>query len=125
MERVSPTISETPLEEPATQPDEAVLCAACAHALTHRSKAIDVGGAHEHTFRNPAGYSYHVLCYTEASGSHRVGIPASEASWFAGYDWCFAICGQCHEHVGWWYVPREKEKTSFAGLIATRLIRSR
>src|SRR5205085_7370040 len=32
-------------------------CSACAHEATRRTLAIEVGGAHVRTFRNPAGWS--------------------------------------------------------------------
>lgn len=82
---------------------------------------MEVNGAHEHTFRNPAGYSFHVVCYSEAPGSLRAGEPTSLASWFPGYEWCYALCGECHTHLGWWFESRDE--ASFAGLIATRLVR--
>lgn len=96
-----------------------VLCAGCQHPVTSPGQAIDMGGAHEHTFRNPAAYSFHVLCYAEAPGAIVVGDPTPEASWFGGYAWSFALCGRCQQHLGWRYVgPR-----TFFGLIATRLLR--
>lgn len=93
-----------------------VRCKKCAHDVT---KAEHAAQPHEHTFRNPAGYSFHVLCYSEAAGAGDVGIPTTEACWFPGYAWTFAICRQCNEHLGWWYTGEKR----FAGLIATRLIR--
>lgn len=96
-----------------------VLCSSCQHALTSPKHAIEMGGAHEHTFRNPVAYSYHVLCYSEAPGCLRVGEPTSEASWFPGCAWSFALCGGCQQHVGCHYVGAR----SFFGLIATRLLR--
>jgi hypothetical protein len=60
-----------------------------------------------------------VLCFSEAPGAADVGDATSEASWFPGYAWTFAICQKCHNHLGWWYNGKDR----FAGLIATRLIR--
>ncbi|MBX9567639.1 MAG: hypothetical protein K2X77_02035 [Candidatus Obscuribacterales bacterium] len=93
-----------------------VRCRNCENEVTDPSWAIE---PHEHTFRNPAGYSFHVLCYGDAPGTFEAGEPTSDASWFAGYQWTFAICAQCHNHLGWWYTGKNR----FAGLIATRLIR--
>lgn len=94
-----------------------VRCKNCGYTITSPSFEIQ---PHEHTFRNPAGYSFHVLCYSAAPGAAEAGAPTTEASWFEGHAWSFAICVQCHNHLGWWYVG----PTSFAGLIATRLIRT-
>ncbi|HEY9717785.1 MAG TPA: cereblon family protein [Trichormus sp.] len=99
-----------------TQTQKNIRCKNCGHTITNRSMAIE---PHEHTFRNPFGYSYHVLCYSDAPGAAAVGSPITEATWFAGYAWTFAICAECHNHLGWWYSGPD----SFAGLIATRLVR--
>lgn len=93
-----------------------VRCKNCEHVITSRSLAIE---PHEHTFRNPGGYSFHVVCYSDAPGALVTGSPTTDASWFAGYAWTFAVCAQCHNHLGWWYTGKDR----FAGLIATRLIR--
>lgn len=99
------------------QTQKPVRCKNCGHAITSPPLAIQ---PHEHTFRNPGGYSFHVLCYSDAPGAINVGTPTAEACWFPGHAWSFAICGQCHAHLGWWYVG----PTTFAGLIATRLMRN-
>jgi hypothetical protein len=98
------------------QTQKSIRCKNCGHVITSPSLAIE---PHEHTFRNPGGYSYHVLCYSDAPGAATVGDPTTEASWFTGYAWTFAICAECHNHLGWWYNGPD----SFAGLIATRLVR--
>lgn len=95
---------------------KSVRCKSCDHVITSPSLAVE---PHEHTFRNPQGYSFHVLCYSDAPGAADVGDSTTEASWFPEYAWTFAICMQCHNHLGWWY----KGPDRFAGLIATRLKR--
>ncbi|MDZ4836867.1 MAG: cereblon family protein [Candidatus Melainabacteria bacterium] len=96
--------------------EKSVFCKKCGHEIT---KATFVVEPHDHTFRNPAGYSFHVLCYSDAPGAANVGLPTTEASWFKDHAWTFAICNQCTTHLGWWY----RGPTTFAGLIATRLVR--
>jgi hypothetical protein len=98
------------------QKQKTVRCKNCGHEVTKPTLAIQ---PHEHSFRNPAGYSFHVLRYSDAPGAADVGEATNEVSWFPGYDWTFAICNQCHSHLGWWYHGKDR----FAGLIATRLIR--
>ncbi|MBI3927618.1 MAG: hypothetical protein HY319_18910 [Armatimonadetes bacterium] len=107
---------------PLPQRDETVRCSACTHTITHNRAAIEVDGSHEHTFRNPAGYSFHVLCFSEAPGCLTTGVPTSEASWFRGFQWCYSLCAACHQHLGWRYLSTQR---SFEGLIATRLLRPR
>lgn len=103
-------------EKQDAEEQKSVRCRTCNYEITEPAFAIQ---PHEHTYRNPAGYSFHVLCYSDAPGAAEAGELTSEASWFAGYAWSFAVCKQCHNHLGWWY----SGKTRFAGLIATRLLR--
>jgi hypothetical protein len=105
--------------EPAPQPDPIVRCRACSHAITSQRQAIEVNRAHEHTFRNPAGYSFHVLCYRQAPGALRTGTPTTLDTWFPGYAWSYALCQECQVHLGWFFQGED----GFAGLIATRLLR--
>lgn len=111
-----------PMVEQVTDPeiDDRVLCAQCRETVTARSLAIERAGAHEQTFRNPAGYSWTIACFRDASGCRATGELTTEASWFADYAWCYAECAQCSRHLGWWFVGRDP---SFVGLIVTRLTR--
>ncbi|MGE0491522.1 MAG: cereblon family protein [Vulcanimicrobiota bacterium] len=107
--------------QPALEPVRAIVCRACGAAVTSSRQAIEIDGRHEHTFRNPAGYSFHVLCFREAPGVRAMGAPTTEACWFAGYAWSLALCGECQQHLGWRY--SSAEQSPFHGLIATRLVR--
>lgn len=95
---------------------KSVRCKTCNFEITDPSFAVE---PHEHTFRNPAGYSFHLICYSSASGATEIGEPTKDATWFAGYAWTFAICANCHTHLGWFY----RGDKSFVGLIATRVLR--
>lgn len=35
---------------------------------------------------------------------HLHGAPTLEFSWFPGYTWQLALCGQCNAHLGWKFV---------------------
>jgi hypothetical protein len=98
--------------------DDRVRCAQCRAVVTRGALAVERGGAHEHTFRNPAGYSWTVRCFREASGCSAAGALTAEASWFAGYEWCYASCTACDRHLGWWFVGAGP---SFVALIALRI----
>ena len=106
-------------EETRTEREGVIRCRNCSHTITRSKAAMEAAGRHEHTFRNPAGYSFHILCYSEAPGCTFSGFPSSEATWFPGYAWNFATCGGCGAHLGWRYLG----PSSFVGLIATRLLR--
>ncbi|MBS2036362.1 hypothetical protein JST97_15335 [bacterium] len=112
-------VEAAPQESTEPREQSVILCRECNQVVTRPEAAIQVAGKHEHTFRNPAGYSFHVLCFSEASGALETGQSTTEACWFAGCAWSFAICLHCHQHLGWWY----QGATRFIGLIATRVLR--
>jgi hypothetical protein len=101
------------------QPQRPICCRSCGQVVAKRT---DVGAeveGNEHTFRNPAGYSFHVMVFSRAEGCRAVGPPTSEASWFPGSCWQIALCGECEVHLGWRFSGGEEG--SFYGLIVTRL----
>jgi hypothetical protein len=112
--QASTEIEEISESEEETQ--KSVRCRNCSYTITDPTLERQ---PYEHTFRNPGGYSFHVVCYSDAPGTIDAGDPTTEHSWFAGYAWSFAVCAQCHQHLGWWFLGRDR----FAGLIAQRLIR--
>lgn len=114
---------ETPVEVPVTetveQLDDTVRCRRCEHAVTAGRYAIEVDGAHEHTFRNPAGWSFRLGCFADAPGAAPSGEATYDHTWFPGYAWRFAHCDGCSTHLGWWFVGTSN---AFAALILTRLM---
>lgn len=96
-----------------------LLCAACDAPVTSQDAAIEVQGAHAHTFTNPHGYVFDVLCFSEAPGCRARGGATTEFTWFAGYAWQVATCASCAEHLGWRYSVRGR--AAFYGLIRQRL----
>lgn len=101
-----------------TERDDGVRCAQCRAVVTAAALAFQRGGAHEHTFRNPAGYSWTIRCFRDASGCSSAGAFTAEASWFPGYQWRYAVCATCGRHLGWWFVG---SGPSFVALIARRI----
>jgi hypothetical protein len=101
------------------QQDDRIRCARCRAVVTRGALAVERGGAHEHTFRNPAGYSWTIRCFSDASGCTTAGAFTAEHTWFAGYEWCYAPCAMCGCHLGWWFVG---SGPSFVALIAPRIM---
>src|SRR5688572_23322659 len=72
-----------PPETPASQqqadghayarPEPGLVCAACHAAITRHDAAIEVNGAHAHTFLNPAGEVYRIRCFSSAPGALSAG----------------------------------------------------
>jgi hypothetical protein len=105
-------------EVAAPDDDDRVRCRSCSSVVAQATDAVERGGSHELTFRNPAGYSWAIRCFRDAEGCASSGALTAEATWFAGYEWCFATCSSCGRHLGWWYVGASG---SFVGLITTRI----
>ena len=85
------------------------------------AKRADKGacvGGEEHTFRNPAGYSFHVVVFRQTLGCKEVGPAVSRDSWFPGYAWQITLCERCETHLGWFF---RGAGGSFHGLIVTRI----
>lgn len=96
-----------------------ILCSSCENLITEPVAGIEMQGRHRHEFMNPQGYQFLIACYQNAKGCQRTGEYTQEHCWFAGYQWCYALCNQCHEHLGWHYFSASH---SFFGLICDRLI---
>jgi hypothetical protein len=94
-------------------------CAGCGQPVTTRAARIEVAGAHEHTFANPAGFSYRIGCFSEATGCIPVGEPSTYWSWFPPHSWQVEQCATCREHLGWLF---RAEAGGFHGFILDHLV---
>jgi hypothetical protein len=108
--------SENQDETVEAEPNE-IYCAACGHLVTRTDWRMSVAGAHEHTFFNPAGIVFRVVCFKEAPGVGVRGDATAEFTWFDGYKWRIALCGGCAGHLGW----RFEAGDIFFGLIKSKL----
>lgn len=88
---------------PLEQDGSRVICAACGAFVAAAADRMEVNGAHEHAFINPAGLIFRVGCFAEAPGVHAVGEESAHWTWFVGFAWRAARCRSCHEHLGWCY----------------------
>jgi len=88
-------------DDAAVTDDRTLRCAACAHRITEVAYRSEVGGAHEHTFVNPAGVVHHLGCFIAAPGCVYRGATETAFSWFPGFSWQIAVCASCRAHVGW------------------------
>jgi len=94
-----------------------LVCSRCGHAISTEAQRIDIAGAHSHTCTNPHGIVYRIGCFSAAPGCSEVGPVVREFSWFTGYRWQVAVCGNCQEHLGWYF----RGEQPFYGLIHDRL----
>jgi len=98
-----------------------ILCKICLHQVTSPTDKFAVNGVHQHTFSNPSGITYKIGCFSKANGCVNQGFPIQEHTWFKGYSWRFALCGNCYVHLGWFY---QLENDSFYGLILDNLLQN-
>lgn len=103
--------------------DDSILCAECSMLVTRTRWRLSMGGEHEHTFFNPAGNIFRVLCFRESPGVSSVGNPSNEFTWFKKYLWTFSLCLGCGGHLGWRY-EGDAEPRIFFGLIKAKLSHS-
>jgi hypothetical protein len=112
-------LNETQFEKILEDKDEKkIRCKICGHRISSSEKKIEVNGRHQHVFTNPAGVIYKIGCFSDANGCVNYGISSLEHTWFSDYSWRYALCSNCHTHLGWFY---QSENNSFYGLILDNL----
>lgn len=107
------------LEAPADT-SRRLLCRACAHPVTSAAQRTTVNGGHQHVFSNPAGVLYEIGCFRQAPGCVQFATATLDYTWFPGYAWRYALCAQCHNHLGWHY--QAAGESGFYGLILAQLV---
>ncbi|WP_319525554.1 cereblon family protein [uncultured Desulfosarcina sp.] len=100
-------------------PEDAIVCRRCLHEITSPVEIREINGAHTHTFANPEGIIFEIGCYRDARGCGYIGPPSTEFTWFSGYTWRIAVCGNCHSHLGWLFSAPDGR--FFHGLITSRI----
>ncbi len=93
-------------------------CTECQYPITRKSDRIEINEQHQHVFANPHGYIFQIGCFAQAPGCIIAGEETSYFSWFPGYTWQIALCGQCWTLLGWAFRSHESQ---FFGLILDKL----
>jgi len=95
------------------------LCAWCLNLVANERDRFQYDGQDEFTFTNPERIRFEIITFSETCGCRQTGVPTLEATWFPGHAWSYCQCGECGQHLGWYYTgPHE-----FAGLIKARIVR--
>ncbi len=93
-------------------------CAECQYPITRKIDRIEMNERHQHVFANPHGHIFQIACFAQAPGCVAIGAETSQFSWFPGYTWQIALCGQCLTLLGWAFRSGEAQ---FFGLIIDKL----
>lgn len=101
------------------EPENFILCASCRSPITNIERRIEIQHSHHHHFTNPDDIAFDIACFSEALGCIIFGEPSLEFTWFQGYQWQYAICAECNEHLGWYY--QASHNNYFYGLILKKL----
>ena len=113
--------SPKPVNDKVDGAERALVCVVCGHVISDDDYRIEMAGAHEHTFVNPAGFDYRIACFNAAPGCVHLGPTESAFSWFPGWTWQVAACARCRAHVGWIY---RNSGEQFHGLIVAAIRRT-
>ncbi len=111
------------LEQQPQQAKDFIYCATCSAVIARRNDGIEINGSHDHRCTNPYGLVFHIGCFREALGCGIVGPAVPADSWFMGFQWRIAACGECQRHLGWYFerVSPGTDGGFFYGLILDRI----
>ncbi len=103
--------------------DRAYQCSGCGALVTYSDRLLWIGGTFRHQFVNPAGISFEFYTFASCPGVVAEGAATEQHTWFPGYQWSFAFCGNCGQHLGWHYeaVSSRTKPGQFWGLLVTHL----
>ena len=95
-----------------------VRCRVCEHEVARIGDRVTVGSGEVHTFVNPQGQVFPLVCFARAKGVIAIGQPTLEYTWFPGHAWRLGLCRRCGVQLGWFY----EGASTFWGLVRTALL---
>jgi hypothetical protein len=98
--------------------EKVVVCRDCRHPITTVDALRSIDGSRTHTFFNPIGIVFEIICFSAAPGCAIHGPASTNFSWFSGFTWRLALCRNCLAHLGWYF---ESSDSFFFGLILQKL----
>lgn len=118
------------IEAQQSDPGRHLCCIHCQAAITTEKDKIEVNSRHTFQVTNPSGIDFNVACFQSAWGCGIFGETTDRYSWFPGYNWQYAYCLSCEDHLGWYYangrcgneVGDNSSEQHFFGLIADKLM---
>ncbi len=89
------------------------LCYWCLQRVANDQDRFSYDGRDESVFRNPERVKFEIITFARTLGCRDTGQPTLEHTWFPEHAWCYCLCGQCGQHLGWSYTG----SNDFTGLI--------
>jgi len=102
-------------------PRKNLCCVNCRYQITSLQAALEINDQHYHVYSNPYGETFEIRLFSTAA-CVRQGDATTDFTWFSGYAWQNAMCGNCRLQLGWVY--SQAGAADFYGLIAARLTHS-
>jgi len=98
-------------------------CARCGVYLTESGALLNINGATEHSYTNPAGIRCNFMTFLHCDNVLVHEDLYVEHSWFPQYGWRFLMCQACFLHLGWKYdsVREGTEPDGFFGMLIDSL----
>lgn len=112
--------AETDVSKKLKDDERWYVCRQCHQRIAKINDRIRIQGTHQHTFANPSGIVFGIICFGTARGYAFVGPPSTDFTWFAGHSWRITICAACLTHVGWYFSAQDGK--GFFGFITDRLL---
>lgn len=87
-------------------------CSLCRNVITHKENVFLMScSGPQNSFVNSNGYVHDTLTVREVAPRSLIYQYrwSTECSWFPGYAWKIACCGQCSRHIGWCYKSTEPD----------------
>ncbi|KFD57110.1 hypothetical protein M514_01995 [Trichuris suis] len=72
-------------------------------------------------FVNSRGVAHEIVTLRNLRGVFCFGRPASEMTWFKGYQWTILLCSSCTTHLGWKFTAEEENMEPDCFYACTRM----
>ncbi|RWR78255.1 ATP-dependent protease La domain-containing protein [Cinnamomum micranthum f. kanehirae] len=96
-----------------------IRCRRCRTVIAKRTDMVVMSSDGPcNAYVNSGGYVHGVVTVSSANGLSLWGSPSKEHSWFPGYAWTIANCGNCGSNIGWLFTATKKklQPKSFWGI---------
>lgn len=100
-------------------------CTNCKNVICYKSDVFPMSqnGA-QNSFINPNGFIHDTLTVLKVRGVTQEAFWSQEFTWFPGYEWRYAYCSLCRQHLGWCYrsIDRKTKPHKFFGLRGSSVV---